>query len=70
MLTCTLFLLNALKPVATVKEVNTCSCLAVGIILSYLPKVSKIGIPELSNGVHRILTNFSLSEKAPLIIVF
>lgn len=40
------------------------SCLAVGIRLSYLPKVSKPGIPAVAVDVYRLLTPFCVLEKA------
>lgn len=48
MLTCTLFLLNALKLVAAVKEVNTWLLSCCRHHTELLPKVSKIGIPALA----------------------
>lgn len=64
MLTCTLFLLNTLKPVATVKEVNALLLSCCRHRTELFTKGVKNRSSSISNGVYRHLTSFCLLEKA------
>lgn len=69
MLTCTLFLLNTLKPVAAVKEVNTLLLSCCRHLTELFTKSVKNRNSSIGNDVYRFLTSFSLLEKACLINV-
>lgn len=70
MLTCTLFLLNTLKPVATVKEVNTLLLSCCRHHTELFTKGVKNRNSSISSDIYRMLTSLCLLEKASFINVF